>query len=157
MVHPLVPQVETLAAPVAAKLGFEVVNVIFHTNHNPPVLRVDIRPQDPSQATALEHCEIMSLALEECLDSVDLVTGNYVLEISSPGIAEVLSTERDFEVFKGFPVEVTLEPPHKGRQSWVGTLVERQPDALIIAQKGRRIKLPRVAVQAVTLREGIPE
>lgn len=157
MVHPLVPQVESLAAPVATKLGFEVVNVIFHTNHNPPVLRVDIRPQDPALETALEHCEIMSLALEECLDAADLVTGNYVLEVSSPGIADVLASDRDFEVFKGFPVEIAVDPAYKGKTHWLGTLVERQSEAIIIAQKGRRIKLPRQTVQSVTLRDGIPD
>lgn len=154
MVHPLVPQVEVVATSIAQSLGCELVDVVFHTNHNPPVLRVDIRPQDPSQETTLEHCTAMSLALEAKLDAADWVVGNYVLEVSSPGVADVLVNDRDFEVFKGFPIQVTMDPPHKGRQQWQGTLIQRDSEALIIAQKGRRIQLPRVGIQSVTLANG---
>ena len=31
-----------------------------------------------------------------------------LLEVSSPGVSDVLTGDRDFAVFKGFPVEVQL-------------------------------------------------
>ncbi|MFN7659427.1 MAG: ribosome maturation factor RimP, partial [Dolichospermum sp.] len=42
MTHPLIPQIIDLATPVATELGLEIVNVVFHTNQSPPILRVDI-------------------------------------------------------------------------------------------------------------------
>ncbi len=155
MVHPIVPQVEALATPIAADLGVELVHIVFHTNQHPPVLRVDIRPLEPDVDTSLSDCEAMSLALEARLDEVDLVGGNYVLEVSSPGLAEILTSERDFTVFKGFPVEVTVDPPHKDRSQWLGTLVSREADSVVITQKGRKVKLPRSSVKQVMLRSSL--
>ncbi|MDX2271356.1 MAG: ribosome maturation factor RimP [Cyanobacteriota bacterium] len=154
MVHPLVPQVQSLAEPIAQQLGYQLVQVIFHTHQSPPVLRLDIRPQDPNQDTSHADCEAMSQALADCLDQTDLVPGHYVLEISSPGVDELLTSDRDFSVFRGFPVEVTVDPPHKGKQQWLGHLLGRDADFVFLSQKGRRIQLPRASVQRVLLREG---
>lgn len=153
MVHPLVTQVQALAATVAEELGLELVHVVFHTNQYPPVLRVDIRPQDPDKDTSHAHCEVMSEVLGARLDEVDLVESNYVLEVSSPGLDGVLTSDRDFTVFKGFPVQVSLDPPHKGRSQWQGSLISRDAEQLILSQKGRPVKLPRSAVRRVVLQE----
>lgn len=154
MVHPLVTQVEALAQPVAEELGLELVHVVFHTNQFPPVLRVDIRPLDPDKDTSHAHCEVMSEVLGTRLDEADLVDSNYVLEVSSPGLDGVLTTERDFTVFKGFPVQVSIDPPHKGRSEWEGNLVSREAELLVLSQKGRPIKLPLSSVQRVVLQGG---
>lgn len=119
MVHPLIPQLESLARPLAARLGYELVQMVFHTNQYPPVLRVDIRPLDPEQETSHADCEAMSQALEVELDRVDLIPGHYVLEVSSPGISNLLISDRDFVVFKGFAVEVTVDPPLQGQSCLV--------------------------------------
>ena len=43
MTHPVIPQVLEIANPIAAELGLEVVGAVLQTNHNPPVLRIDVR------------------------------------------------------------------------------------------------------------------
>jgi ribosome maturation factor RimP len=156
MTHPIIPQVLALAAPVAKQLGLEVVEAIFQTNQSPPVLRVDIRSLE-NEDTGLEDCEKMSQALEEVLDDSDLIPDAYVLEISSPGVSSDLSTDRDFIVFKGFMVEVRLAEPHRGKPTWVGQLVRRDDDAVVISQRGKPITLPREIVAAVELSNESPE
>jgi ribosome maturation factor RimP len=157
MVHPLVPQVQALAEPIARELGFELVHIVFHTNQHPPVLRIDIRPLDPSQETSHAHCETMSQALEPHLDAVDWMTQSYILEVSSPGLSDLLTSERDFTVFKGFPVAVEVDPPYKGKSTWFGHLLSREPEVIALSQKGRRIEIPREHVQRVILQEEIQE
>ncbi len=157
MVHPLIPQLEALARPLATRLGYELVQIVFHTNQYPPVLRVDIRPLDPEQETSHADCEVMSQALEAELDRVDIIPGHYVLEISSPGISNLLTSDRDFTVFKGFAVEVILDPPYKGRTHWLGHLLGRDEKNVLLSLKGRRVKLPRSSVQQVSLSEAETE
>ena len=77
--------------------------------------------------------------------------GKYTLEVSSPGVSDRLETDRDFIVFKGFAIEVTLHTAHKGKKVWVGTLLERTENKLAISQKGRRIALPRELVESAQL------
>jgi ribosome maturation factor RimP len=155
MTHPLVPQVINLAAPVAERLGLEVVDAVFQTNQSPPVLRLDVRSLD-REDTSLDDCEKMSQALAEILDTTDLLPDAYVLEVSSPGISPQLSADRDFLVFKGFMVEVQLSEPHRGKQVWVGQLVRRDDDAVVLTQKGKPISLPRPLVNQVQLSNDSP-
>ncbi|MEN9205181.1 MAG: ribosome maturation factor RimP [Thermostichales cyanobacterium SZTDM-1c_bins_54] len=154
MVHPLVPVITDLATPVAVALELEIVQVVFHTNQFPPVLRIDIRPCNRQEATSHAHCEQFSQALELHLDAADVIPGQYILEISSPGVGRDLVSDRDFTVFKGFPVSVTTDPPHKGQSQWTGNLVQRDPDQVILSRKGRRISIPLGVVQRVELLDG---
>lgn len=149
MTHPLIPQVIELASPVAATLGLDVVNAVFQTNQNPPVLRIDIR--NLQDDTSLNDCEKMSHALEAALDGTNLIPDAYVLEISSPGISRSLTTDREFISFKGFPVVVTATELYEGHAAWEGQLVRRDPIAIHLSQKGRAIAIPRHLVSKVQL------
>ncbi|MEO0539286.1 MAG: ribosome maturation factor RimP [Cyanobacteria bacterium P01_A01_bin.105] len=150
MTHPVIPQLMDLAAPVAANLGLEVVGAVFQTNHSPPILRIDVR-NTQSDDTGLDDCEQMSVALGEAIEAAGLLPDAYVLEVSSPGVSETLINDRDFNVFRGFPVEVTLTEPHKGKKVWTGKLVERNDEKVRLNQKGRAVALPRALVNTVQL------
>jgi ribosome maturation factor RimP len=152
MAHPLIPQILELAAPVAESLGLEVVNAVFHTNQNPPVLRVDVRNRE--QDTGLDDCELMSRALETTLDEAGLIPDQYVLEVSSPGISSLLTTDREFVSFRGFPTLVKTSEPFQGHSEWTGNLVRRDDEAVYINKKGRTIAIPRNLVTRVQLIEG---
>lgn len=152
MAHPLIPQILDLAAPVAESLGLEVVTAVFHTNQNPPVLRVDIRNKEHD--TGLDDCEQMSRALEAVLDESNTLPDAYVLEVSSPGIPKSLTTDREFTSFRGFPVIVTTSEPFNGRLEWTGSLVRRDEAAVHLNRKGRAIVIPRPLVATVQLADG---
>lgn len=151
MSHPLIPQIINFATPIAESLGLELVGAVFHTNHHPPVLRLDIR--NPRQDTGLDDCERMSHAIEEQLDAAEIITEPYVLEISSPGISKFINNDRDFIAFKGFNVTVNTSEPYKGKNQWTGQLVRRDQTAVCINQKGRQVNIPRSLVSTVELQE----
>lgn len=155
MAHPLIPQILDLATPIATTLGLEVVGATFYTNQKPPVLRVDIR--NPSQDTGLEDCERMSRALEEHLETTDIIPDAYVLEISSPGISQSLTSDREFISFKGFPVIVKTSEPFKGQSQQKGKLVRRDETTVQLSQKGRQLAIPRDLIKEVLLDESTEE
>jgi ribosome maturation factor RimP len=144
MTHPLIPQITDLATPVAAKLGLEVVSIVFHTNQRPPVLRVDIF--NPLQDIGLDDCERMSRDLE-------IIPDAYVLEVSSPGISRQLVTDREFISFKGFPVIISTSPPYEQQQEWIGLLIRRDETTVYLNQKGRVVKIPRELITSVQMDE----
>ncbi|MBE9065192.1 ribosome maturation factor RimP [Leptolyngbya cf. ectocarpi LEGE 11479] len=150
MAHPVIPQVIEIATPIATDLGLAVVGAVFQTNQSPPVLRVDVRNLAETD-TSLNDCERMSIALGEGLEAAQVLPDAYVLEVSSPGVSNQLETDRDFVVFKGFAIEVTLHTPHKGKKIWIGTLLERTEHKLAISQRGRRISLPNELIESVLL------
>jgi ribosome maturation factor RimP len=153
MTHPLIPQILELAQPVAQRLNLEVVNAVFHTSQHPPILRIDVRNR--SADTGLEDCEAMSRALEEVLDAAEpSMPEAYVLEVSSPGVSDVLSSDRDFTSFRGFPVMVKTQEPYNGRSQWEGSLVGRDDKAVKLTLRGRAIAIPRALVSEVLLQQG---
>ncbi len=149
MTHPLIPQIIDLANPLAEQLGLEVVEAVFQTNKKPPVLRVDIR--NLNAETSLHDCEQMSRALEAQLDTLELISSAYVLEISSPGISRQLKTDREFIVFKGFSVLIKTHTPYENSKEWRGQLQGRDEQNIYINQKGRVIGINRELVATVQL------
>jgi ribosome maturation factor RimP len=99
----------------------------------------------------LDDCAGFSGTLGEALESAQLLTEAYVLEISSPGIGETLSSERDFQTFRGFPVEVVHRDRDDTEQRLEGLLLERDEDTLQINIRGRIKRLPRDHVLSVRL------
>lgn len=156
MVHPLVPDLLELAAPLAASLDLEVVDAVFQTNQSPPVLRIDVRNLHHPD-TSLDDCERMSQALDDAIEASHLIPDAYVLEVSSPGVSPELLNDRDFTVFKGFMVEVSLSAPHRGKQTWIGQLLKRDERAVVLTQKGKSTSLPRELVTAVVLSNQSPD
>jgi len=68
------------------------------------------------------------------------------LVVSTPGAKDILTRDREFVAFKGFPICVTTSEPLKkkdGPTEFRGTLHERSDDTLIVNAKGRMIKIPR--------------
>lgn len=152
MTHPVVPKIIKLASPLAENLNLELVDTVFQTNRNPPILRIDVRNLDGN--TSLENCEQMSRILEEELDLTDIIPGAYVLEISSPGISRTLTTEREFISFKGFGVIIKTFAPYKNKKQWQGRLQYRDENAIHINDKGKAIAIPRELVAKVQLENG---
>lgn len=149
MTHPLIPQITELATPIATQLNLEIVNIAFYTNKNPSVLRLDI--QNLETDTSLDNCEQMSRQLEAILDAQEIIPHDYVLEISSPGLSEILQSDRDFVTFKGFPVLVETDTPYKKLTQWQGNLQGRDAKSVNINCKGKIISLPREIIIKVKL------
>lgn len=149
MAHPLIPQITDIANPIAAELGLEVVAVVFHTHERPPSLRVDIR--NLAADTGLQDCERMSRALDAALDATEVIPFAYALEVSSPGTSRELTTDREFNAFSGFVVQVTTHQPLDNKTEWQGQLIRRDDTNIYLSQKGRTIEIPRELVSKVTL------
>ncbi len=149
MAHPLIPQITDIANPIAAELGLEVVAVVFHTHERPPSLRIDIR--NATEDTGLQDCERMSRALEAVLDATEVIPFEYALEVSSPGTSRELTTDREFNAFSGFAVQVTAKDSSDPKAPWHGNLTRRDETTIYLNKKGRTIAIPRELVDKVTL------
>ena len=120
------------------------------THMSPMTLEVQIRHSTGTDVS-LDDCAGFSGVLGDALETSTLLTEAYVLEISSPGIGETLSSERDFQTFRGFPVEVVHRDRDDTEQRLEGLLLERDEDTLQINIRGRIKRLPRDHVLSVRL------
>ena len=150
LAHPPLEPIEALASATAQSLGFLVESVVLHSHRAPQALIVAVRKGDGSDVN-LDDCASFSQAFGEALETGELLTGAYVLEITSPGLGDVLQQDRDFRSFRGFPVCVRQRDAKGGEIQREGTLLGRDADAVELNLRGRIQRIPRSDVLEVRL------
>ena len=120
------------------------------THLSPMTLEVQIRHSTGTDVS-LDDCAGFSGVLGDALETSTLLTEAYVLEISSPGIGDQLIEDRDFQTFRGFPVEVIHRDKDDSEQRLDGLLLERSDDELQINIRGRIKRISRDRVIGVRL------
>lgn len=131
-------------------MGFAVVDVILHSHRSPQALIVALRRSDGSDVS-LDDCAAYSNAFADALEEAALLPGAYVLEITSPGLGDLLQEDRDFRSFRGFPVCVRQRDGQGGEQSRQGSLLGRDADVVELNLRGRVVRIPRDDVLEVRL------
>ncbi len=150
MPHPLIADLERLADLVAAQAGLELQGVDVLTHRIPMTVRVRVQRRDGTDVS-LDECAALSGPLGEALEASGLIESAYVLEVSSPGIGDDLRSDRDFDSFRGFPVEVLRRESDGGPSRLTGLLLGRDAQTLLLNLRGRTVRIPREEVEQVRL------
>jgi len=90
--------------------GFELSDLrVLRQPGGKPLIQV-FMDKDPGGVT-LDDCGAWSDKIGAHLDLTEIVTGGYILEVSSPGVDRALRREKDFTRFAGTRVHVRLKRP----------------------------------------------
>lgn len=110
-----------LLDPVAESLGLEIVRVRLMGGTQRRRLQIMAeRPADHD--ISVEECARLSRAVSEVLDAADPIAGEYLLEVSSPGIDRPLTRLIDFQLFEGFEARLETDRMVEGRRRFRGVL-----------------------------------
>ncbi len=120
------------------------------THRIPMTVEVRVERADGADVT-LEECAAFSRSIGEAIEASELLSSAYVLEVSSPGVGDDLITDRDFESFRGFPVEVLIGDSPGSPTPREGLLLGRDDRSVLINLRGRSIRIPRSEVVRVRL------
>jgi ribosome maturation factor RimP len=113
-------RVAALATPVLEQLGFRLVRARL-MNQNGQVLQ--IMAERPDGTMTVDDCEAASQALSPELDVADPISGEYRLEVSSPGIDRPLMRVSDFLRAVGHEAKIELaQPLENGRKRFRGII-----------------------------------
>ena len=150
MASQILKDLEHVAADTAAIEGFEIVGFQIQEKISPMTIQVQIRLQGGGDVS-VDDCSHLTNPIAESIESSKLINAHYVLEISSPGLNDILETDKEFETFKGFPIEVSTRNKAKSPAIKSGLLHTRSKDHLLINVKGKISKIPRENVMQVKL------
>ena len=100
-------KLETLLKKVANAWDLEISSLKLRTNQNPILLEIIIKKTN-GEDISLNDCALFNTPASQEIENSNLLNCSYVLEISSQGVSDELTSERDFKTFKGFPVNVEL-------------------------------------------------
>ena len=143
-------KLETLLQKVANERDLEIYGLNIQTNQNPIVIEIIIKKSNGDDIS-LNDCALFSNPASEEIEKSNLLNCSYVLEISSQGVSDELTSERDFKTFKGFPVNVKLNQKNSEIKFLNGLLYEKSNDYLAINIKGRIKKIPLDEVLKINL------
>ena len=143
-------KLETLLKKVANIWNFEICRLNIKTNQNPIVIEITIKKTNDDDIS-LEDCALFNAPASEEIENSNLLNCSYVLEISSQGVSDELTSERDFKTFKGFPVNVEFNQKNSNIKILNGLLYEKSKDFLAINIKGKIKKIPFDEVLRISL------
>jgi ribosome maturation factor RimP len=128
-----------LLDPVAEATGYEIVRLRLMGGNT---RRLQIMAERPDGTMGVDDCARLSRAVSEVLDAADPIAGEYLLEVSTPGIDRPLTRLKDFEAFEGYEARLELDRVAEGRKRFRGQLagieddnvginLEEEPDATV--------------------------
>jgi ribosome maturation factor RimP len=99
-------QLQALIEPVVEAAGFELVRVALIDG---PSLTLQVMLEDPATGQMLvDDCARVSRRISAVLDEADPIDGEYMLEVSSPGIDRPLTRLKDYDRWAGHIAKVEL-------------------------------------------------
>ena len=110
----------SLIAPVFQDSGLELLRIRMTGQDGEQVLQI-MADRDEGMIT-VEDCERISRAISTVLDVEDPLKGQYILEVSSPGMARPLCRPKDFIRWAGFEAKLELSRAFDGRKRFRGVL-----------------------------------
>ncbi len=128
-----------LLDPVAEAAGYEIVRLRLMGGQR---RRLQIMAEQPDGFMDVEGCTRLSRAVSEVLDAADPIKGEYLLEVSTPGVDRPLTRLKDFEVYEGYDIRMELDRLAEGRKRFRGQLagvegdnvginIEEEPDTTV--------------------------
>lgn len=124
-----------LIDPVAESLGLAVVRVRLMGG----TLRRRLQIMAERQADhdiSVEECARLSRAVSEVLDAADPIAGEYLLEVSSPGIDRPLTRLIDFDLFEGLEARLETDRMVEGRKRFKGIVAGAEGENVAIDLDG---------------------
>lgn len=122
-----------LAEPIAESLGIEIVRVRVQGGKRQIV---QIMAERNDGLMDVDDCARLSRALGAVLEEVDPIPGEYVLEVSSPGIDRPLTALAHFARWEGFEAKIELDRLVEGRKRFRGELAGVEEDNVLIDLEG---------------------
>jgi ribosome maturation factor RimP len=128
-------QLLDLLDPVAEASGYAIVRLRLMGGAG-KARRLQIMAEDASGEMTVDDCARLSRAISDVLEAADPVEGDYVLEVSSPGIDRPLTRLKDFSTYAGYDVRLELDRLADGRKRFKGGVVGVEDGCVALNAEG---------------------
>jgi len=142
-------QLEPIITPAIEAAGYRLVRLRLLGGKRKTL---QIMAERPDGLMNVDDCAKLSRALSEFLDHEDAIDGEYVLEVSSPGIDRPLTRLADFGRWAGHEARIELVAPDAaGRKRFKGRLLGLHGSDVAIDADGTRLIFPFRAIAEAKL------
>jgi ribosome maturation factor RimP len=133
-------ELKQLLGPVVEALGCELWGLELQTGGKTKLLRIYIdRAED---GIGVDDCERVSRQASAVLDVEEAINGEYILEVSSPGMDRPLYELSQYEQYIGEDISLRLRFPYEGRRNFKGRLTGIDDDEIILVVTDHEFLFP---------------
>ena len=112
-------KVFSIINPIVIDMGYELLGIEYVASGKHSVLRIYI---DCEEGIGVDDCETVSRQVSAIMDVEEPITGQYNLEVSSPGIERPLFVISHYQRFLGHDVCLRTYRPIDGRRNFTGSI-----------------------------------
>jgi ribosome maturation factor RimP len=142
-------RLKQLLEPVIAALDCELWGIDLQMGGKRKVLRLYIDREE--QGVDINDCERVSRQASAILDVEDLIAGEYVLEVSSPGMDRPLYELDHYAKYLGEQISLRLRFPYEGRRNYKGRLKAIEGDEIVLLVADNEFLFPVEGIEKANL------
>ncbi len=132
-------QLMQLLQPTVEDMGYALWGIELTSPGRRPTVRIYIEAET---GVSVDDCAKVSHQVSGVLDVEDPISGEYTLEVSSPGIDRLLFRPEQYEPYLGEIVDIRLRLPVEGRRRFKGVLISADGDTVVVEIDGQQYGLP---------------
>lgn len=129
--------------PTVEALGFELWGVEYLSQGRHTLLRIYIESPD---GITVDDCAAVSEQVSAVLDVEDPISGEYTLEVSSPGMDRLLFRLEQYPAYVGEVVDLRLRTAFEGRRKYKGILKGIEGEDVVLHVDDHEYLLPHDAI-----------
>ena len=124
--------------PIFLETNYEIIRIKVYENKNKIV---QIMIDHSNKIIDIEDCAKYSRIISEFLDKKNLISHDFSLEVSSPGIDRPLTRLKDFYEFKGSKVKITQINLENKKINYKGILTEVTEKNILLDQNDNLVSI----------------
>ena len=137
-------QITDMLETTIEALGFELWGVEYLSQGRHSLVRIYI---DAEAGISVDDCAAVSAQVGSVFDVEDPITGEYTLEVSSPGMDRLLFKLEQYSGYVGEIVDLRLRGAFEGRRKFKGVLKGVEGDDIVIQVDDHEYLLPHSAIE----------
>lgn len=123
-------KVEDLIKEKIEAIGYELYDIEYIKEGKDYYLRIYI---DNKNGISLEDCEKVSNEINGTLDNANIISGQYYLEVSSPGVERIIRKDKHLQDNIGKEIEIKLfKKDEEGNKIYTGKLKSYNEESISI-------------------------
>ena len=136
-------KIQALLQPTVKAMGFELWGMEHLSQGRHSLLRLYI---DSENSVTADDCAAVSRQVSGVMDVENPISGEYTLEVSSPGIDRLLFRLDQYLGYVGERIELRLRVPFEGRRKFNGTLTGIEGEDVVVQVDNHEFLLPHGAI-----------
>ena len=139
-----------LLQPVVEAMDCELWGLELQMGGKAKLLRIFI-DRDEEVGVGVDDCERVSRQASAVLDVEDVIPGEYILEVSSPGMDRPLYELDHYARYLGEEISLRLRFPYEGRRNYKGRIKAIEGDEIVVVVTDNEFLFPVEGIEKANL------